>query len=44
MQNLLAHVPAAAVGFEMLYLGRYLLRETMVLLPETVLEIVPRNT
>jgi hypothetical protein len=36
-QNLL---PAAAIAFEMLSLWSYALRETMVPLPETVLQIV----
>ena len=42
--NLLTCALAAAVAFEILSLWSYVLRETMVPLPETVLKIVFRNT
>jgi len=41
---LLARALTAAVAFEILSLWSYALRETMVMLPETVLNIVFRNT
>ena len=43
-QNLLTCALAAAVAFEILSLWNCALRETIVPLPETVLEIVFRNT